>query len=174
MCQDSWNWIQISLFKYFLHLEGLKNVGFNRIIDKDSLNNTIIITIVQHIENITYIRFYFSEIKHKVRGRRSSKNSLNRLQGKRLSEKDESLPVNLFSADNADEEVESLSFNSNSGQMSLASPNSSPLLQMQSITGLNKKGRIDSYDIDNIVIPYSVAASTRVEKLKYKEILTPK
>ncbi|XP_036333745.1 uncharacterized protein LOC118744675 isoform X1 [Rhagoletis pomonella] len=31
-----------------------------------------------------------------------------------------------------------------------------------------------SYDIDNIVIPYSVAASTRVEILQYKEIPTPK
>ncbi|XP_076658901.1 non-specific lethal 1 isoform X1 [Halictus rubicundus] len=34
--------------------------------------------------------------------------------------------------------------------------------------------RQNSYDIDNIVIPYSVAASTRLEKLQYKEILTPK
>ncbi|XP_053967127.1 uncharacterized protein LOC128868707 isoform X2 [Anastrepha ludens] len=31
-----------------------------------------------------------------------------------------------------------------------------------------------SYDIDNIVIPYSVAAATRVEILQYKEIPTPK
>ena len=31
-----------------------------------------------------------------------------------------------------------------------------------------------AYDINNIVIPYSIAASTRVERLKYKEILTPK
>lgn len=32
----------------------------------------------------------------------------------------------------------------------------------------------NSYDIDNIVIPYSIAASTRVEVLKCKEIPTPK
>ncbi|XP_039311097.1 KAT8 regulatory NSL complex subunit 1 [Solenopsis invicta] len=40
----------------------------------------------------------------------------------------------------------------------------------------NSHGRLrqNSYDIDNIVIPYSVAASTRPEKLQYKEILTPK
>lgn len=31
----------------------------------------------------------------------------------------------------------------------------------------------NAYDINNIVIPYSMAASTRVEKLKYKEIQTP-
>jgi KAT8 regulatory NSL complex subunit 1 len=31
-----------------------------------------------------------------------------------------------------------------------------------------------NFDIDNIVIPYSVAASTRVEVLSYKEIPTPK
>lgn len=30
-----------------------------------------------------------------------------------------------------------------------------------------------SFDIDNIVIPYSMAASTRLEKLDYKEIITP-
>lgn len=29
------------------------------------------------------------------------------------------------------------------------------------------------FDIDNIVIPYSIASSTRLEKLEYKEILTP-
>ena len=29
------------------------------------------------------------------------------------------------------------------------------------------------FDIDNIVIPYSIAASTRLEKLEYKEIMTP-
>lgn len=82
--------------------------------------------------------------------------------------------LNAFPPDTADEEIESISNNSNSGQRTFDSPSSSPLLQMQSITGYNKKGRIDSYDIDNIVIPYSVAASTRVEKLQYKEILTPK
>lgn len=31
-----------------------------------------------------------------------------------------------------------------------------------------------NYDIDNIVIPYSVAAATRIELLSYKEIPTPK
>ena len=36
-----------------------------------------------------------------------------------------------------------------------------------------RKKRETAFDIDNIVIPYSIAASTRVEKLKYKEILTP-
>ncbi|XP_067012430.2 KAT8 regulatory NSL complex subunit 1 isoform X2 [Anabrus simplex] len=39
--------------------------------------------------------------------------------------------------------------------------------------GVRRK-RENSYDIDNIVIPYSIAASTRVEKLQYKEIPTPK
>lgn len=31
-----------------------------------------------------------------------------------------------------------------------------------------------AFDINNIVIPYSMAAATRVERLQYKEILTPK
>ncbi|XP_023318944.1 KAT8 regulatory NSL complex subunit 1 isoform X2 [Trichogramma pretiosum] len=36
------------------------------------------------------------------------------------------------------------------------------------------KIRQNSFDIDNIVIPYSVAAATRLEKLPYKEILIPR
>jgi len=32
----------------------------------------------------------------------------------------------------------------------------------------------NDYDINNIVIPYSIASTTRVEKLEYKEIMTPK
>ena len=40
---------------------------------------------------------------------------------------------------------------------------------------LVKRRRLDSeYDINNIVIPYSMAASTRVERLQYKEIQTPR
>lgn len=31
-----------------------------------------------------------------------------------------------------------------------------------------------AFDINNIVIPYSIAAATRVERLQYKEIITPK
>ena len=36
-----------------------------------------------------------------------------------------------------------------------------------------RRKRKSSYDIDHIVIPMSMAATTRVEKLVYKEILTP-
>ncbi|XP_026548970.1 KAT8 regulatory NSL complex subunit 1-like, partial [Notechis scutatus] len=37
-----------------------------------------------------------------------------------------------------------------------------------------KKKKVEtSYDINNIVIPMSMASATRVEKLQYKEILTP-
>ncbi|RWS23520.1 uncharacterized protein B4U80_09148 [Leptotrombidium deliense] len=42
---------------------------------------------------------------------------------------------------------------------------------------LNRRRRSEqqhAFDINNIVIPYSIASSTRVEKLQYKEILTPK
>lgn len=80
--------------------------------------------------------------------------------------------LHSISGDGMDEEVESYS-NSNS-YVKYDSPCSSPLLATQTISGLQKRNRINSYDIDNIVIPYSVAASTRVEKLQYKEILTPK
>lgn len=37
-----------------------------------------------------------------------------------------------------------------------------------------RRKRENSYDIDNIMIPHSLASSARVEKLQYKEILTPK
>ncbi|CAB4043761.1 Hypothetical predicted protein, partial [Paramuricea clavata] len=36
-----------------------------------------------------------------------------------------------------------------------------------------KKPTSNAFDINNIVIPYSMASTTRVEKLQYKEILTP-
>lgn len=46
---------------------------------------------------------------------------------------------------------------------------SSHLATMEQI----RRKRETSFDIDNIVIPYSTMASARVEKLKYKEIQTP-
>lgn len=47
--------------------------------------------------------------------------------------------------------------------------------KVSSLQDISRRKRLDSaYDIDNIVIPYSIAATTRVEKLQYKEILTPK
>ncbi|XP_063703878.1 KAT8 regulatory NSL complex subunit 1 [Culicoides brevitarsis] len=63
-----------------------------------------------------------------------------------------------------------------SGNNSGRSKNASPTL------GTERKGERTSdirrsrtsYDIDNIIIPYSVAAQTRVEVLPYKEIPTPK
>jgi len=42
------------------------------------------------------------------------------------------------------------------------------------IATLQKLRRENTYDIDNIVIPYHIAAATRVEKLQYKEIDTPR
>ena len=42
------------------------------------------------------------------------------------------------------------------------------------LSGLRKKkGSSADYDINNIVIPYSIASSTRVERIQYKEIPTP-
>lgn len=38
---------------------------------------------------------------------------------------------------------------------------------------MKKKKGSSAFDINNIVIPYSMASSTRVEKLQYKEIPTP-
>ncbi|KAM9308105.1 uncharacterized protein PAF06_012250 [Gastrophryne carolinensis] len=45
--------------------------------------------------------------------------------------------------------------------------------QNSSSVALKRKRFENSYDIDNIVIPMSLVAASRVEKLQYKEILTP-
>ncbi|CAN7982872.1 unnamed protein product [Ixodes hexagonus] len=39
---------------------------------------------------------------------------------------------------------------------------------------LRRRRGENAFDINNIVIPYSIASATRVERLPYKEILTPK
>ncbi|XP_067687767.1 KAT8 regulatory NSL complex subunit 1-like [Haliotis asinina] len=72
-------------------------------------------------------------------------------------------------------------------QMSVMEANQGPLASPQTKDGLslscpssafkdlkNRRSRGEAYDINNIVIPYSIAAATRVEKLQYKEIVTPK
>lgn len=77
--------------------------------------------------------------------------------------------LQALATESVDEEMEAL------GGVSVAAGDSltpSPLSHVQVVP--YRRNRVNSYDIDNIVIPYSVAASTRVEKLQYKEILTPK
>lgn len=64
-----------------------------------------------------------------------------------------------------------------SRQMCLPSDSSTPL-GPSTQTGscsmpIRKRRSENSFDINNIVIPMSVAATTRVEKLQYKEIITP-
>ncbi|XP_006638355.2 KAT8 regulatory NSL complex subunit 1 isoform X2 [Lepisosteus oculatus] len=63
-------------------------------------------------------------------------------------------------------------------QLSTSSESSTPLApnsQSASSTPqpVRRRRGESSFDINNIVIPMSVAATTRVEKLQYKEILTP-
>ncbi|KAG9343836.1 hypothetical protein JZ751_013217, partial [Albula glossodonta] len=62
-------------------------------------------------------------------------------------------------------------------QLSTSSESSAPFaLNSQSATStppIRRRRGESSFDINNIVIPMSVAATTRVEKLQYKEILTP-
>uniref|UniRef100_W5N6N4 KAT8 regulatory NSL complex subunit 1 n=1 Tax=Lepisosteus oculatus TaxID=7918 RepID=W5N6N4_LEPOC len=52
------------------------------------------------------------------------------------------------------------------------SPCSTSLASLHTPPVRRRRGE-SSFDINNIVIPMSVAATTRVEKLQYKEILTP-
>ncbi|KAK9530828.1 hypothetical protein VZT92_012308 [Zoarces viviparus] len=62
-------------------------------------------------------------------------------------------------------------------QLSTSSENSTPLGQSIQSTPqqpIKRRRGESSFDINNIVIPMSVAATTRVEKLQYKEILTPR
>lgn len=42
-----------------------------------------------------------------------------------------------------------------------------------SLSAKRKKPTSNAFDINNIVIPYSMASTTRVERLQYKEIMTP-
>lgn len=65
-----------------------------------------------------------------------------------------------------------MSTDSDFGLLSGSCP-SNTLREMKD-SALRKKKMENAYDINNIVIPYSMAASTRVEKLQYKEIVTPK
>ncbi|XP_059525833.1 KAT8 regulatory NSL complex subunit 1 isoform X5 [Myotis daubentonii] len=54
-----------------------------------------------------------------------------------------------------------------------ASTSSSPQVTASTSQPIRRRRGESSFDINNIVIPMSVAATTRVEKLQYKEILTP-
>lgn len=60
------------------------------------------------------------------------------------------------------------------GLLSMSSSCPTSTLKEMKDAALKKRKIENAYDINNIVIPYSMAASTRVEKLKYKEIVTPK
>ncbi|XP_057357570.1 KAT8 regulatory NSL complex subunit 1 isoform X3 [Manis pentadactyla] len=54
-----------------------------------------------------------------------------------------------------------------------APSSSSPQIPASTSQPVRRRRGESSFDINNIVIPMSVAATTRVEKLQYKEILTP-
>ncbi|XP_072603037.1 KAT8 regulatory NSL complex subunit 1 isoform X4 [Vulpes vulpes] len=54
-----------------------------------------------------------------------------------------------------------------------SAPTSSSPQVAASASPVRRRRGESSFDINNIVIPMSVAATTRVEKLQYKEILTP-
>ncbi|XP_066219195.1 KAT8 regulatory NSL complex subunit 1 isoform X2 [Saccopteryx leptura] len=63
-------------------------------------------------------------------------------------------------------------------QLSTSSESSAPASSSPQVTAstsqpVRRRRGESSFDINNIVIPMSVAATTRVEKLQYKEILTP-
>ncbi|XP_006833610.1 PREDICTED: KAT8 regulatory NSL complex subunit 1 [Chrysochloris asiatica] len=63
-------------------------------------------------------------------------------------------------------------------QLSTSSDTSAPSSSGSQVTAstsqpIRRRRGESSFDINNIVIPMSVAATTRVEKLQYKEILTP-
>ncbi|XP_040291546.1 KAT8 regulatory NSL complex subunit 1-like isoform X2 [Bufo bufo] len=72
----------------------------------------------------------------------------------------------------AAESFSSLSHTPLSRQQSTSSEGTSASLSAAAAAARRRRMET-SYDIDNIVIPMSVAATTRVERLQYKEILTP-
>ncbi|KAK4881282.1 hypothetical protein RN001_004601 [Aquatica leii] len=114
-----------------------------------------------------------AKIKNKFRGRKPNLHSLARLKRKRHSDKLSLSHLQSSTIESGNEDLDSTG-NSTIGNFKLDSRSSSPLLSTQPIASYKRGSRVSSYDIDNIVIPYSVAAATRVEKLQYKEILTPK
>ncbi|XP_037133209.1 KAT8 regulatory NSL complex subunit 1-like isoform X1 [Syngnathus acus] len=58
-------------------------------------------------------------------------------------------------------------------QLSTSSDNAALPAAGTALQPVKRRRGESSFDINNIVIPMSVAATTRVEKLQYKEILTP-
>uniref|UniRef100_UPI00398ED9C7 KAT8 regulatory NSL complex subunit 1-like protein isoform X3 n=1 Tax=Pristiophorus japonicus TaxID=55135 RepID=UPI00398ED9C7 len=54
-----------------------------------------------------------------------------------------------------------------------STPSRRPLTQTKDIPLRQRQQSECSYDIDNIVIPMSLVATTKIEKLQYKEIITP-
>ncbi|CAL1547714.1 unnamed protein product [Lymnaea stagnalis] len=81
--------------------------------------------------------------------------------------------------DEEDDELEALFLDQESGMSShrdnglFCSASQSSLKDLRE--GHHRKRKVDnSFDINNIVIPLSMAASTRIEQPQYKEIVTPK
>ncbi|KAK5649252.1 hypothetical protein RI129_000281 [Pyrocoelia pectoralis] len=114
-----------------------------------------------------------NKIKNKLRGRKPNLHSFTRLRRKRHADKLVLPHLQSSTVESSNDEIEQIG-NTASNSFKVDSRSSSPLLSTQPIASYKRGSRVSSYDIDNIVIPYSVAASTRVEKLQYKEILTPK
>ncbi|KAI1289503.1 KAT8 regulatory NSL complex subunit 1 [Halotydeus destructor] len=70
---------------------------------------------------------------------------------------------------------------SSNGSAECSSRHESPIPSPLPLDGSNgpvgqrrRRSEQHAYDINNIIIPYSIASTTRVEKLQYKEIVTPK
>ncbi|XP_057330219.1 uncharacterized protein LOC130670753 isoform X2 [Microplitis mediator] len=85
--------------------------------------------------------------------------------------------VNKLSQHNDDEDDVSAQSSSSKHSSPVPSPlqhHAEKVTVKEKTSSSHGRTRQQSFDIDNIVIPYSVAAATRVEKLPYKEILTPK
>ncbi|XP_076031601.1 non-specific lethal 1 isoform X2 [Oratosquilla oratoria] len=93
---------------------------------------------------------------------------------KRLASQDGLLTMKRVKMEE-DDDTGSLFGSKNSSPSASPAPVDRSTQKKHSNSNKNKQGSMSSsYDIDNIVIPYSMAASTRVEKLEYKEIPTPK
>ncbi|XP_036429172.1 KAT8 regulatory NSL complex subunit 1 isoform X1 [Colossoma macropomum] len=87
------------------------------------------------------------------------------------------LPVDAGSPCPSQSSVQPSTPTSLSRQLSLPTDSSTPLATSSQAGScsmpIRKRRSENSFDINNIVIPMSVAATTRVEKLQYKEIITP-
>ncbi|GFS15218.1 KAT8 regulatory NSL complex subunit 1 [Elysia marginata] len=107
--------------------------------------------------------------KAKKRASKVAKDALKKKKAAEVREEEDDLEALYLEQEFCDIDAE------NGGGSLSASASQSSLRELSHQHGRSNRRRVDnSYDINNIVIPLSMATSTPVEQPQYKEIVTPK